>query len=63
MLGLGQACHRKARGNKQLGAKSLDRDLGDVHTWPHSHYLMRPCDGVGAAKIEAVDAKCAGRKM
>ena len=30
-----------------IGAKSLDRDLGDVHTWPHSHYLMRQCDGVG----------------
>ena len=49
MLGLGQACRRKAGTNEQLGAKSLDcdRDLGDVHTWPHSHYLMRQCDGVG----------------
>ena len=50
MLGLGQACRRKAGSNRQLaciGAKSLDRDLGDVHTWPHSHYLMRQCDGVG----------------
>ena len=34
-------------GCKGTGAKSLDRDLGDVHTWPHSHYLMRPCNGVG----------------
>ena len=49
MLGLGQACRRKARSNEQLGAKSLDRDrdLGDLHTWPHSYYLMRQCDGVG----------------
>ena len=30
-----------------IGAKSLDRDLGDVHTWPHSHYLTRQCNGVG----------------
>ena len=22
-------------GCKAIGAKSLDRDLGDVHTWPH----------------------------
>ena len=29
------------------GAKSLDHDLGDVHTWPHSYYLMRQYDGVG----------------
>ena len=47
MSGLGQACRRKARSNEQLGAKSLDRDLGDVQTWPHSHYLMRQCDGLG----------------
>ena len=31
-----------------VGAKSLDRDLSDVHTWPRSHYLMRQWDGVGA---------------
>ncbi len=41
----------KAEINGQLGcgtgAKSLDRDLGDVYTWPHSHYLMRLCNGVG----------------
>ena len=30
-----------------LGAKSLDRDLDDVHTWPYSRYLMRQCNGVG----------------
>ena len=34
-------------GCKGIGAKSLDRDLGDVYTWPHSHYLVRPCNGVG----------------
>ncbi len=42
-------------------AKSLDRDLGDVH---HSHYLMRQCDGVGGwvrlkYSCEGVGAKCA----
>ena len=47
MLGLSQACRNKAKINKQLGAKFPDRDFGDVHTWPHSHYLMRQCDGVG----------------
>ena len=30
-----------------IGTKSLDRDLDDVHTWPHSHYLVRQSDGVG----------------
>ena len=57
-MGLGQACRRKAESNGQLeqraarlqrvgiGAKSLDRDLGDVHTWPHSHYLKRRYNGV-----------------
>ena len=50
-----------------LGAKSLNRDLGDVHTWPHSYYLMRQCDGVGGWVrlkyiCEGVDAKCAGTK-
>ena len=78
MLGLGQACRSKAKSNEQLGAKSPDRDLGDVHTWPHSHYLMRQCDGVGGwvqlkyrlcrcrCGCENVqvqkDAKCAGAK-
>ena len=46
-MGLGQACRRKAKSSEQLGAKSLDRALGGVHTWPHSHYLMRQCNGVG----------------
>ena len=50
-MGLGQACCRRAESNGQLGfgigAKSLDRGLGDVHTWPHSHYLMRLCNGMG----------------
>ena len=50
-----------------IGAKSLDRDLGDVHTWPHSHYLMRQCDGVERwvrlqYSCEGVGAKCAGAK-
>ena len=48
-----------------IGAKSLDRDLGDVHTWPHSHYLMRPCNGVGGwvrLKYSCVGMKCAGAK-
>ena len=61
-MGLGQAYRRRAESNGQLGcgigAKSLDRDLGDVHTWPHSHYLMRLCNGVsgwvGAAKVQLV---------
>ena len=30
-----------------IGAKSLDRDLGDIHIWPDSHFLMRHCNGVG----------------
>lgn len=47
-MGLGQACRRKA-GRQQVGvgAKSLNRDLSDVHTWPNSHYLMRQCAEVG----------------
>ena len=50
-----------------IGAKSLDRDLGDVHTWPHSHYLMRQCDRVGGwvrlkYSCESVGAKCASTK-
>lgn len=43
MLGLGHARCR-SRGRKAgIGAISLDRDLGDVqvHTWPHSHFLMQ----------------------
>ena len=44
---LPEVLNRKAESNEQLGAKSLDRDLGDVHTWPHSHYLKRQCHGVG----------------
>ena len=44
-----------------IGAKSLDRDLGDVH---HSHYLMRQCDGIGGwvrlkYSCKGVGAKCA----
>lgn len=39
MLGLGQAYCRKAKSNKQLGAKSLDRDHGDVHTCPHDSVM------------------------
>ena len=36
-----------------VGAKSLDRDRGDVHTWPHCHYLMRQCNGVsGWGKVQ-----------
>lgn len=27
-----------------MGAKFLYYDLGDVHTWPYSDYLMRQCD-------------------
>ena len=50
-MGLGHACRRRAESNGQrgcgIGAKFLDRDLGDVHTWPHSHYLMRLCNGGG----------------
>ena len=49
-MGVGQACCREAKSDRQLvgiGAKSLDRNLGDVHIWPHSHYLMRQCNGVG----------------
>ena len=30
-----------------IGAKSLDHDLGDVHTWPHYHYPMRKRVGIG----------------
>ncbi len=67
-MGLGQACRRKAESNGQLeqraarlqrigiGAKSLDRDLGDVHTWPHSHYLKRQYNGVGG--LETVRLRC-----
>ena len=48
-----------------IGAKSLDCDLGDVHTWPHSHYLMCPCNEVSGwvrLKYSCVDTKCAGAK-
>lgn len=38
-MGLGQACRGKA--GRQIGVNTLDCDLGDVHTWTHSHYLMR----------------------
>lgn len=26
--------------------KSLDQDLGDEYTWPHSNYLVQKCDEV-----------------
>lgn len=29
-----------------IGAKFLERDLSDVHNWPHSHYLTRQYNGV-----------------
>lgn len=46
MLGLGQACSlRKARSHEQLGAESLDRNLGDIHTWPHSQ-TSTPVDNI-----------------
>ena len=40
-----------------VGAKS--RDPGDIHTWPHSHYLVRQCNGGGlvgkiAAAVQAL---------
>ena len=41
-------------------AKSLDRDHGDVHIWPHSHYLMRQCNGVGGLGESAAKVRCAG---
>ena len=48
-------------GCKAIGAKSLDRGLGDVHTWPHSHYLMRPCNGVGGwPKMAVKVTSCVG---
>lgn len=31
----------------KVGAKSLDRNLGDLHTWPYSHYLIQQCNEVG----------------
>ena len=37
-----QACGRKAERNGQ--------DLGDVHNWPHSHYLVRQCNEVDGEK-------------
>ena len=46
-----------------IGAQSLDRDLGDLHTWPHSHYLMRPCSGVGAAKVQLCRYEVCGCKI
>ena len=52
---------------KKVGieAKSLDLDLGNIYTWPHFHYLMRQCDGMGGwvrlkYSCEGVSAKCAG---
>ncbi len=50
-----------------IGAKSLDRDLDDIHNWPHSYYLTRQCNGVGGwvrLKYSCVDVgtKCAGAK-
>ena len=51
----------KKRKEKELaigiGLKSLDRDLGDVHTWPHSHYLTRQRDGV-AGKVRLKHRLC-----
>lgn len=46
-MGLGQACCRVQGRETGIEAKSLERDLGDVHPWPNSHYLMRQCTGVG----------------
>ena len=50
-MGLGQACRCRAESHRQLGcgikAKSPDHDVGDVHTWLHSHYLIRLGNGVG----------------
>ena len=50
-----------------IGAKSLDRDLGDIHTWPHSQYLVRNCNGVGGwVRLQyscvGIGAKFAGAK-
>ena len=65
MMGLGQTCCREAKRDRQLaevgiGAKPLERDLGDVHTWPHSHYLMRQCNGVSARGEVRLNTGCAG---
>lgn len=46
-MGLGRACCRAQGREAGIGAKYQDRDLGDLHPWPHSHYLMRQCSGVG----------------
>ncbi len=47
-------CRRKAEEatdswatNVGIGAKSLGRDLGDLHTCSHSHYSVRQSNGVG----------------
>ena len=34
------------QGREEQTAKSLDCNLGNVHTCPHFHYLIRQCDGV-----------------
>lgn len=48
MLGPDQACPQEQRAAAKvtdIGAKFLDR--GNVHIWPHSHYLIRKCDEMG----------------
>ena len=63
----GETAEQQRPAKVGIGAKSLDRDLGDVHAWPHSHYLMRQCDGVGgwvgAAKIQAVQVQVRVRNV
>ena len=71
MKSCAQARHDVARAesNRQLackgsiGAKSLDRELGSKHNWPHSRYLMRQYDGGGWGKARLNCRLCRCRCM
>ena len=47
-----------------IGAKSRDHDLGNKHTWAHSHYLMQQRDRLGGwekVRLEYKVCRCRSR--